>query len=62
MAVISHVFHAWELRGRYPSIFDDAKCGDEAKKLYDEAQFILQKIIKEKGVRVVMESIKIKNN
>ncbi|RZO18552.1 MAG: methionine synthase [Verrucomicrobiaceae bacterium] len=45
----SPFFHAWELRGRYPSIFDDAKCGDEAKKLYDEAQFILQKIIKEKA-------------
>ncbi|MDA7605763.1 dihydropteroate synthase, partial [Verrucomicrobiales bacterium] len=28
----SPFFHAWELRGRYPSIFDDAKCGDEAKK------------------------------
>ena len=45
----SPFFHAWELRGRYPSIFDDAKCGDEAKKLYDEAQLILQKIIKEKA-------------
>jgi len=47
----SPFFHAWELRGRYPSIFDDHKCGDEAKKLYEDAQIILQKIIKEKAFK-----------
>ena len=47
----SPFFHAWELRGRYPSIFDDAKCGDEAKKLYADAQLTLQKIIREKAFK-----------
>ncbi len=47
----SPFFHAWELRGRYPSIFDDAKCGDEAEKLYADAQLILQKIIREKAFK-----------
>ena len=47
----SPFFHAWELRGRYPSIFDDVKCGDEAKKLYADAQIILQKIIREKAFK-----------
>ena len=41
-------FHTWELRGRYPKIFDDAKIGEEAKKLYDDAQVMLDKIIDEK--------------
>jgi 5-methyltetrahydrofolate--homocysteine methyltransferase len=47
----SPFFHAWELRGRYPSIFDDAKCGSEAKNLYADAQLILQKIIQEKAFK-----------
>lgn len=41
-------FHAWEIKGRFPQIFEDAKKGKEAKKLYDDAQLMLQKIIKEK--------------
>ena len=51
----SPFFHTWELRGRYPKIFDDAKVGDQAKKLFDDAQLLLEKIIahhwlKAKGV------------
>lgn len=41
-------FHTWELRGSYPRIFDDATVGSEAKKLFDDAQALLNKIIKEK--------------
>ena len=41
-------FHAWEMKGSYPKIFDDEKRGIEAKKLFDDAQKMLQKIISEK--------------
>jgi 5-methyltetrahydrofolate--homocysteine methyltransferase len=41
-------FQAWELKGRYPSIFEDEKVGAEAKKLFDDANNLLDKIIKEK--------------
>ncbi len=41
-------FHTWELRGSYPKIFEDATVGIEAKKLFDDAQILLQKIINEK--------------
>jgi len=47
----SPFFHAWELRGRHPSIFDDPKFGDEAKKLFEDAQSILQKIIREEAFK-----------
>ena len=43
----SPFFWAWELRGKYPKIFDDAKMGDEAKKLFDDAQTMLDEIIRE---------------
>ncbi len=38
-------FHTWELRGRYPSIFDDATVGVKAKELYDDARRLLDEII-----------------
>ena len=41
-------FHTWELRGSYPKIFDDKFVGDEAKKLFDDAQVLLNRIIDEK--------------
>ncbi|SDE13666.1 methionine synthase (B12-dependent) [Mucilaginibacter pineti] len=41
-------FHTWELRGSYPKIFADKFVGDEAKKLFDDAQELLKKIVKEK--------------
>jgi 5-methyltetrahydrofolate--homocysteine methyltransferase len=40
-------FHTWELRGSYPKIFDDKFVGTEAKKLYDDAQVLLNKIVNE---------------
>lgn len=41
-------FHTWELRGSFPKIFDDAYVGDVAKKLYADAQAMLDKIVSEK--------------
>jgi 5-methyltetrahydrofolate--homocysteine methyltransferase len=41
-------FHTWELRGSFPKIFDDKFVGDEAKKLYDDAQELLKKIVDNK--------------
>ncbi len=38
-------FQTWMLFGRYPGIFDDAKVGVEAKKLFDDAQKMLDKIV-----------------
>ena len=41
-------FHTWELRGSYPKIFDDKNVGDEAKKLFNDAQTLLDKVVAEK--------------
>lgn len=41
-------FHTWELRGSYPRIFEDKNVGDEAKKLFDDAQALLKRIVDEK--------------
>ncbi|MEJ2308922.1 MAG: methionine synthase [Gammaproteobacteria bacterium] len=40
-------FHAWQLKGRFPKILDDAEKGEEARKLYDDARAMLDKILKE---------------
>ena len=44
-------FQTWMLAGRYPGIFDDKVVGTEAKKLFDDAQQMLQQIIKEKSLK-----------
>lgn len=41
-------FIAWELGGRFPQLLDDAVIGKEARKLYDDANALLDKIISEK--------------
>ncbi|MCR8559657.1 methionine synthase [Mucilaginibacter sp. BJC16-A38] len=41
-------FHTWELRGSYPKIFADKFVGDEAKKLFDDAQVLLKRIVDDK--------------
>jgi 5-methyltetrahydrofolate--homocysteine methyltransferase len=41
----SPFFHAWELRGRYPAIFDDPKVGKQSRELFDDAQALLHHII-----------------
>ncbi|MEO6992009.1 MAG: vitamin B12 dependent-methionine synthase activation domain-containing protein, partial [Lacunisphaera sp.] len=41
-------FSAWELHGRFPDILTDPVVGEEATKLYNEAQALLARIIAEK--------------
>jgi 5-methyltetrahydrofolate--homocysteine methyltransferase len=41
-------FHTWELRGSYPKIFEDSFVGEEAKKLFDDAQVLLKRIVDQK--------------
>ena len=44
-------FIAWEMHGKFPQILGDAKVGEEATKLYNDARALLNRIIKEKWVR-----------
>ncbi len=44
----SPFFHTWELRGRYPAIFEDAFVGEQARELFADAQKLLQRIVDEK--------------
>ena len=41
-------FIAWEMKGTYPKIFDNEKYGDESKKLFEDAQKLLDRIINER--------------
>ncbi len=41
-------FKTWMLKGKYPQIFDDKVVGEEAKKLFEDAQDMLQAIKKDK--------------
>jgi 5-methyltetrahydrofolate--homocysteine methyltransferase len=41
-------FTAWELKGRFPRIFEHPDYGSAARELYDEAQLLLRRIIDEK--------------
>lgn len=38
-------FNTWMLKGKYPVIFDNKVIGEEAKKLFDDAQMVLDQII-----------------
>src|SRR5262249_42856280 len=44
----SPFFHTWELRGRYPAILQHEKHGEEARKLFADAQGLLQRIVAQK--------------
>jgi len=44
----SPFFITWELKGKYPQIFKDPKIGQEAKRLFDDAQAMLDDIIARK--------------
>ena len=41
----SPFFHTWELRGRYPAIFDDPTVGPQARELYHDARALLDRIL-----------------
>jgi 5-methyltetrahydrofolate--homocysteine methyltransferase len=40
-------FHSWQLKGSYPKIFDDPEKGEEARKLFADAQGLLDRIMAE---------------
>ncbi len=42
----SPFFLAWELKGKYPNILKDAALGQEAQKLFDDAQGLLEEIVR----------------
>ncbi len=44
----SPFFHTWELKGRYPAIFEDATLGPKARELYDDARRLLDEIIQKR--------------
>jgi len=44
-------FATWELSGKFPAIFDDAKYGPAARSLYDDARAMLDKIVAEHWFR-----------
>ncbi|HEX4347712.1 MAG TPA: methionine synthase [Vicinamibacterales bacterium] len=41
-------FSAWELKGKFPSIFDHPQYGKAARELYDNAQVLLDRIVRER--------------
>ncbi|HNE49905.1 MAG TPA: methionine synthase [Chitinophagales bacterium] len=41
-------FSTWELHGKYPNILEDKVVGDEARKVFNDANLLLDKIIAEK--------------
>ncbi|WP_432713225.1 methionine synthase [Pedobacter sp.] len=43
-------FHTWELKGSYPRILTDASIGIEATKLFEDAQELLAKIVRDKSL------------
>ena len=44
-------FNAWEFSGRFPDILSDPVKGKEAKKLWDDTQLILKKLMSEKWIK-----------
>ncbi|PEG53923.1 methionine synthase [Mycolicibacterium diernhoferi] len=44
-------FNAWEMKGRFPDILNNPVSGEAARKLYDDAQEMLDTLIKEKWLR-----------
>jgi 5-methyltetrahydrofolate--homocysteine methyltransferase len=44
-------FNAWEMRGKFPDILNNPTSGEAARKLYDDAQEMLDRVIDEKWLR-----------
>ncbi len=44
-------FSTWQLKGKYPDIFEDEVVGEEAKKVYQDALEMLDNVIKNKWVK-----------
>ena len=43
-------FHAWKMNGKYPSVLQDPVKGAEAKKLFDDAQRMLDEMVQKKMI------------
>ncbi len=43
-------FVVWQLRGKYPDIFNDPKQGEEARRLFADAQKLLERVIRNKAL------------
>jgi 5-methyltetrahydrofolate--homocysteine methyltransferase len=41
-------FNAWEMKGSFPDILDDPESGETARKLYEDAQTMLDRIVEER--------------
>ncbi|KNX39294.1 methionine synthase [Luteipulveratus halotolerans] len=41
-------FNAWEMKGRFPDILNNPATGEAARKLYDDAQAMLDRVVREK--------------
>jgi 5-methyltetrahydrofolate--homocysteine methyltransferase len=44
-------FIAWQMKGKFPDVLEDEKYGEEARKLYDDANELLDHIIKQKLIK-----------
>ena len=44
-------FNAWEMRGRFPDILNNPATGEAARRLYEDAQAMLDRIVAEKWLR-----------
>ncbi|HKQ91614.1 MAG TPA: methionine synthase [Blastocatellia bacterium] len=47
----SPFFHTWELKGVFPRILDDRVAGPQARKLYEDAQALLERIVSRRELR-----------
>jgi 5-methyltetrahydrofolate--homocysteine methyltransferase len=44
-------FQAWEMKGSYPAILEDSRMGETARKLFADAQALLQRLVRERTIR-----------
>jgi len=44
-------FNAWEMKGRFPDILNNPSTGEAARKLWDDAQAMLDRVIEERWLR-----------
>jgi 5-methyltetrahydrofolate--homocysteine methyltransferase len=47
----SPFFHTWELKGVFPRVLDDPATGAQARKLYEDAQALLERIVGRRELR-----------
>ena len=48
----SPFFQVWDLTGKYPAIFDDAVVGAEARRVFDDAQQMLARVVAQRWLQV----------